>query len=44
MPFTKTGRNRYRSPSGRRYTLAQIRAYYATAGFRRKPRGGGRRG
>jgi hypothetical protein len=38
MPFVKTGRNRYRSPSGRRYTARQVRAYYATSGWRRKPR------
>ena len=32
MPFTKIGRNRYVSPSGRTYTLKQVRRYYATKG------------
>ena len=38
MPFRKTGRGKYKSPSGRVYTSRQVRAYYATKGFRRKPR------
>jgi hypothetical protein len=38
MPFTKTARNKYRSPSGRVYTARQVRAYYATSGWKRKPR------
>ena len=38
MPFTRTGKNRYRSPSGRSYTSRQVRAYYATGGFKRKPK------
>jgi len=42
MPFRKitSGKNRgkYRSPSGRIYTAKQVRAYYATKGFKRKPR------
>jgi hypothetical protein len=38
MPFTKVGKDRYRSPSGRVYTLRQVRAYYATGGWQRKPR------
>lgn len=38
MPFRKVGRNSYRSPSGKKYTAKQVRAYYATRGFRRKPR------
>jgi hypothetical protein len=42
MPFKKInkGRNRgkYRSPSGRVFSRRQVRAYYATKGFRRKPR------
>ena len=44
MPFAKTSRGRYRSPSGRTYTSRQVRAYYATRGFKRKPRKGARRG
>lgn len=42
MPFKKitSGKNRgkYRSPSGRVYTAKQVRAYYATGGWKRKPR------
>jgi hypothetical protein len=38
MPFRKTGKHRYKSPSGRVYTARQVRAYYATGGWRRKPR------
>ena len=42
MPFKKitSGKNKgkYRSPSGRIYTARQVRAYYATKGFKRKPR------
>ena len=42
MPFTKIkkGKNKgkYKSPSGRVYTARQVRAYYATDGFKRKPR------
>jgi hypothetical protein len=37
-PFDKVGPNRYVSPSGRHYTLRQVVAYYATDGFKRKPR------
>jgi hypothetical protein len=42
MPFTKVtkgkGKGKYRSPSGRLYTKKQVRAYYATDGWKRKPR------
>lgn len=38
MPFKKTGKNRYKSPSGRTYTGRQVRAYYATSGFKRSPK------
>lgn len=38
MPFTKVGANKYKSPSGRVYTEKQVRAYYATKGFSRKPK------
>jgi hypothetical protein len=38
MPFRKVGPNRYVSPSGRKYTKKQVAAYYATGGFKRKPR------
>lgn len=29
MPFTKTKNGKYKSPSGRTFTKAQVRAYYA---------------
>jgi hypothetical protein len=42
MPFKKItrgkGRGKFRSPSGRVYTKKQVRAYYATKGFKRAPR------
>ena len=38
MPFKKVGKNKYKSPSGRTYTAKQMRAYYATKGWKRKPR------
>ncbi len=43
MPFKKTGKNTYKSPSGRKFTGKQVSAYYATGGFSkpvRKPRKG----
>lgn len=38
MPFKKIGKNRYVSPSGRIFTEKQVRLYYATKGFKVKPR------
>jgi hypothetical protein len=38
MPFKKVGPNKYKSPSGRTYTKKQVKAYYATGGFKRAPR------
>lgn len=38
MPFTKTGPNSYRSPSGRKFTKKQVVAYYATNGFKKSVR------
>jgi hypothetical protein len=41
MPFKrikKKGKRMYRSPSGRKYTARQVRAYYATGGWKRKPK------
>lgn len=42
MPFKKIKRGRkkgkYKSPSGRTYSKKQVRAYYATDGWKRKPR------
>ena len=29
MPFKKVGKDRYKSPSGRTMTGAQVKAYYA---------------
>ena len=38
MPFRRVGKGKYKSPSGRKYTAKQVRAYYATKGWARKPR------
>lgn len=38
MPFKKVGKNTFKSPSGKTYTAKQVRAYYATEGFKRKPK------
>ena len=35
MPFVKVGPNKYKSPSGRIYTEKQVKAYYATRGFKK---------
>lgn len=32
MPFTKTGPDKYKSPSGRTFTKKQVVAYYASGG------------
>lgn len=37
MPFKKFG-NKYKSPSGRTFTKKQVALYYATGGFKKKPR------
>ena len=37
MPFKKKGKFYY-SPSGRKYTAKQVRAQYATGGWKRKPK------
>jgi hypothetical protein len=42
MPFRKIGKNRYRHGS-RTYTGRQVRAYYATKGFQRRPRKRGKK-
>lgn len=34
MPFTKVGRNTYRSPSGRIFSKKQVKMYYSTGGFK----------
>jgi hypothetical protein len=33
VPFTKTGPDTYKSPSGRKYTGKQVRLYHANDGF-----------
>lgn len=36
MPFKKSGKSGYKSPSGKKYTKKQVKAYYATDGFKKK--------
>ena len=36
MPFVKTGKNSYKSPSGKTFTKKQVALYYATDGFRKE--------
>ena len=38
MPFKKIGKNKNQSPSGRVFTDAQVRLYYATNGFKKSPK------
>jgi hypothetical protein len=38
MPFRKVKGGKYKSPSGRTFTAKQVRLYYATKGFKRKPK------
>jgi hypothetical protein len=38
MPFKKVSGNRYKSPSGKTFTKKQVALYYATNGFKRKPK------
>lgn len=38
MPFRKVGNDRYKSPSGKIMTGAQVRAYYASQGDKEKPK------
>lgn len=33
MPFKKTGKDTYKSPSGKKFTGKQVKAYYASEGF-----------
>lgn len=35
MPFKKTGRDTYKSTSGKKFTKKQVIAYYATDGFKK---------
>lgn len=39
MPFTKQKNGKYKSPSGRSFTKKQVELYYATNGFKDKPKG-----
>lgn len=39
MPFKKVGKDTYKSPSGKKYTKKQVKAYYATDGFKNKKKG-----
>jgi hypothetical protein len=34
-PFKKIGKNKYKSPSGRKFTKKQVKLYYATDGFKK---------
>lgn len=47
MPFKRISRGKkkgkYKSPSGKVYSRKQVRAYYATGGFKRKPARKGRK-
>jgi len=36
MPFTKVGKNKWESPSGKKYTKDQLSLYYMTDGFKKK--------
>lgn len=36
MPFKKTSSGKYKSPSGKKYTKKQVKAYYATDWFKKK--------
>ena len=38
MPFKKTGKNKYVSPSGKKFSKKQVALYYATDGFKKTPR------
>lgn len=38
MPFKKVGKNKYISPSGKVFTEKQVKLYYATEGFKKKPK------
>ncbi len=42
MPFKKTGPNTYKSPSGKKFTKKQVKAYYATKGFTKPVKKSGR--
>lgn len=35
MPFKKISKNKYESPSGKKFTEKQVKMYYATDGFKK---------
>lgn len=39
MPFKKTGKDEYTSPSGRKFNKKQVALYYANDGFPDKKKG-----
>lgn len=44
MPFKKTSGGKYKGPSGRTFTKAQVRLYYARGGtFKKGGKKGGRK-
>jgi len=43
MPFKKAGKDVYKSPSGRKFTKKQVKLYYATDGFKKAPKKGGKK-
>ena len=44
MPFRKTSKNTYKSPSGKTFTAKQVKAYYASEGFTKPVRKPARKG
>ena len=38
MPFKKTSKGNYKSPSGKKFTEKQVRLYYASEKFKNKPK------
>lgn len=38
MPFRRQPDGNYKSPSGRTFTPSQVKLYYATDGFTKKPK------
>ena len=44
MPFTKISPNSYKSPSGKTFSKKQVKAYYATSGFKKQMKGARKRG
>lgn len=38
MPFKKVSRGMYESSSGKKFSTKQVKMYYATDGFKKKPK------